>query len=79
MSWEREKYFRDRFPHIDWNSPVIVKNTVSEVLHYGCRYCIAMYGLKGSKVHELPITFVDWLEHIRDEHGIKVAELGLSE
>jgi hypothetical protein len=54
-------------PSIDWRAPLPV--TTQSASGLGCRYCIAMRGLKGSVVGELPQTDEEFERHMRDVHG----------
>lgn len=56
--------------NIPWREPTeITVPTVGSGL--GCRLCIAMYGVKGSDVNELPQDEDEFAAHMRDAHGVR--------
>lgn len=57
-----------RYPAIPWRTPILVKRT-DGADGYGCRFCIALYGLKGSDIHRLPQTIGEWEEHMALLHA----------
>lgn len=38
-------------------------------MHYACKFCIAMYGLKGSEIATLAQSEEEVARHIIDRHG----------
>lgn len=50
--------FEARYPEIEWRTPLRVNDR-----YYGCRVCIALFGLKGSDVDKLPRTHQEWKLH----------------
>lgn len=47
-----------RYPDIAWREPTLVNDH-----YFGCRVCIANFGLKGSDVEDLPQTYEEWKLH----------------
>lgn len=59
----------ERMPFINWREPIVMRNTDSTMIHYGCRVCIASDGIKGADVDGLPLSIDAWREHFAAEHG----------
>jgi len=59
-----------QYPYIDWRNPVKVKLVEDGVERYGCRLCIAIYGLNGSQVTDLPMDDAAFRKHMREVHQI---------
>lgn len=55
------------FPWIGWRKPVHIVYTDGNE-YWGCRICIASYGLKGRDVHNLWRTPEEVLDHLRVFH-----------
>lgn len=56
------------YPHIPWYEPVLIHRT-DGVTRFGCRICIALEGLGGKDVPDLPETAEAWIEHMAVVHG----------
>lgn len=67
---DREQELADRYMWIDWSDPVIAFGVGGEP-HMGCRFCIALHGIKESEVHGLPITIEQHNDHIRVVHYVE--------
>lgn len=67
-----EDILREKFPFVDWREPILVGLIGETPTRYGCRYCIAMYGLKGWEVRGMPDSKEAFLQHLKEEHGIKL-------
>lgn len=73
-----EGTLRERFPEIAWDQPVQLLvpkglHTPEVLERWGCRYCIALYGLKAQDIIQSSSTFVfvrrrDCLDHIEAAH-----------
>lgn len=59
-----------QYPYIDWRNPVMVKLAEGGAERYGCRLCIAIYGLKGSQVVDLPPDEAAFRKHMKEVHQI---------
>jgi hypothetical protein len=57
------------YPHIPWYEPVIIHRSDTGIERYGCRICIALDGLAGKDVPDLPETPDEWIEHMAIVHG----------
>jgi hypothetical protein len=64
-----EAHYQEQIPWIDWLSPVAVE-TAGARTEFGCRFCIAIFGLKGEDVQFLPTTREDFDRHMREQHGV---------
>lgn len=62
-----EKQLMEKFEYIPWRQPVLIRvpNYASGL---GCRICIAMKGLKGEQVKELPQSLEEFEKHMREQH-----------
>lgn len=67
---DQEQELVDRYKWIDWVSPVIISGPDGEP-HMGCRYCIALHGIKEPEIRELPITIEEHDSHIRVVHYVE--------
>ncbi len=56
-----------KYPDIRWRTPVAV-HTSDRFVRLGCRFCIAMNGLKESEVKYLPTTFHAFSKHMTYVH-----------
>lgn len=64
-----EPELRARFPFVTWGVPVPVLNPHDLAdRRFACRYCIAMYGLRGADYERLWGTPQEVLDHIRQFH-----------
>jgi hypothetical protein len=80
----REAQLETLFPAIHWRSPVTifvaddvtllppcVTGTKSKPT-WGCRFCIAMYGVKGSEVNKThPQSWEEFKTHMQTVHKLK--------
>jgi hypothetical protein len=60
--------YEQAFPEIPWREPIRVSLAGSEIVRYGCRLCIAEFGLKGSEVKGLWDEPAQVLKHIETHH-----------
>jgi hypothetical protein len=63
-----EAFLEKSYPWIDWRKPLPVSVMETEAKGIGCRFCIAMHGMKGWEVHKLPQTETEFAEHMRTIH-----------
>jgi hypothetical protein len=62
---ECEKFW----PDLPWREPVVVTSfDRPKEARYACRYCIAMKGLRGDQVPDLPRDRAAVIAHIEAEH-----------
>lgn len=61
-----EAELEQTFPEIPWREPLPVTTPGASGL--ACRFCIALYGLKGSNVGRLPQTAEEFAEHMEALH-----------
>jgi len=64
---EAEAHLRVAYPSIAWDEPI--KIVVGSAERLGCRYCIALVGLKGSDAHLLPESYRAFNEHLQEAHS----------
>lgn len=65
-----ESQLSKRFPKIEWEKPILVHVTNGDK-GFGCRYCIALYGLHAKEVFLLPQSITEFKKHMSEKHGIK--------
>jgi len=65
---ERERELERLYPTIAWREPVGVRLLNGSYHHYACRFCIALKGLYGADVPELPTDIEAVRQHISQEH-----------
>lgn len=58
---------RRRYPRIPWDEPLPVTLTTGQS-GYACRYCVALRGLRGEEVPNLPKTKLEVIAHIEMNH-----------
>lgn len=63
-----EAELRQRFPWINWSTPVAIVSSETGERRFACRYCISQYGLKGSDQEGLWETEDEVLDHISQFH-----------
>lgn len=63
--WEK---LYERFPLIPWREPLPVTVTETGARGYGCRMCIAKYGLKARDVAKLAQTLEEFQKHMEECH-----------
>lgn len=57
------------YPEIPWRRALpICSLEQPDVTGFGCRFCIARFGLKGTDVGKLPQTEEAWLAHMAQFH-----------
>jgi len=70
---EHEKRFlvilEEAYPWIHWEESIKIA-TLAGSEHFGCRICIAKYGIHGSEIQYLPATLEAHQRHMRERHGI---------
>lgn len=57
-----------RYPEIPWYEPVLIQHPAG--VFYGCRICIALEGLHGSAMEDVPTSPDEWIEHMAVVHGV---------
>ncbi len=62
-----EAQLEDAYPWIPWRDPVTVQ-TPAAGTEFGCRFCIAIFGLKGEEVPMLPKTREEFDTHMKEMH-----------
>lgn len=62
--WER------KLPEIKWRDPAPITST-DGARGYACRFCLARYGIYGSKIAQLPKTRAEHEAHMTQYHPIK--------
>jgi len=66
----REDELRTNFPWIKWDEPVMVSSlSASGIKYFGCRFCIAMRGLRGKDIENLPKTRQEYNLHVKTYHS----------
>jgi hypothetical protein len=69
----REHELERKIDWIDWREPVMVQlindHTIKQP-RFGCRFCIAMYGIKGSEIINLPASREEFDKHMKEEHPL---------
>jgi hypothetical protein len=63
-----DKQLEEQFPEIPWRQPLYVEMPDGDGL--ACRFCVGLYGLKGSDVDRLYKTRLGWLEHMVSFHAV---------
>lgn len=58
----------ERYPFVPWREPLPVQT--EDACGFGCRICIALRGLKGADVGELPQTMEEFALHMKTAHGL---------
>lgn len=66
MSARPDHDLEQRYPVIPWREPIRV--ALGNGMHFGCRFCIALHGLKGSDVDKLPTDSDSVRRHIKECH-----------
>ena len=61
----------DRFPHIEWMSPVLMTNIQTGSHGLGCRICISWFGIVGNGIKDLPINLEEHHKHLKEYHGLE--------
>ena len=64
----REDELRHAYPWIDWDEPIELRNIGETTIHYGCRYCISMHGIKGGDIPDQPTDPDEVRAHIWATH-----------
>jgi len=59
----------EKYPSIPWDEPVPL-NGMGVSTQYGCRYCIAIYGLPHAWIRKHPQTKDEFVKHLKSEHNI---------
>jgi hypothetical protein len=69
----RERDLERRFPSIPWRTPISLGTLVphSKTTDFGCRYCIAMNGLRVADFTSHPQNAEEFKKHLRIEHGLE--------
>lgn len=62
-----DEAYTEIWPNLPWYEPMLVC-TFSGQQGYGCRLCIAKFGLHGHDVEKLPKTVEAFAAHIRQVH-----------
>lgn len=60
-----------RFPQIPWRQPTTIRVVGLDEPRFGCRICIARYGLKAREIDVVPYCFkerADHLAHLQAQH-----------
>jgi hypothetical protein len=57
-----------RFPWIPWGAPIRVVSTETNEERWGCRFCIGLYGLRGSDHDKLWASPAEARDHIDQFH-----------
>lgn len=60
-----EQKLVDLMPDIAWENPISVRSLDSDIAHLGCRFCIALHGVKGSDIAQLPVTRAEFDAHMK--------------
>lgn len=60
------------FPHIRWRWPMRITVSHDIGTDFGCRMCIARFGIMGKDVNDQPQTREAFDEHMRTAHPAKV-------
>lgn len=63
-----EQWLERRWAALPWRTPIPITCIGDGTRHYGCRFCIALHGLKGSQVPWLPTLEAVVVEHIAEAH-----------
>ena len=72
-----EEEMASHYPDIPWRSPLsisIAGDNGFTSRSFGCRICIAAYGMKGSDAVAFPKTVEEFHVHMREKHPRKVAD-----
>lgn len=64
----REQELEEQYPDIKWREPVILVGIHTGTQRFGCRFCIAMHGLKAGELFKLPLVAEAIERHIEKEH-----------
>lgn len=56
------------YPMIDWREPIGIQIPGSEE-HFACRFCVALGGIKGKDIVDLPTDPDLVRKHIDEEHS----------
>lgn len=68
MATLTEEELRTKFPWVPWDDPILI--TVPGVGEgFGCRFCIAQYGLRGADVAGTPQSAEEFDNHMTLIHG----------
>jgi len=65
-----ERQLVEIYPEIRWREPVEVRVTGGKIHGLGCRFCMALVGLKASEVGSLPHNKEEFEKHMREVHGL---------
>lgn len=65
-----EQKLEATYPAIEWREPVMVGLLGERAARYGCRFCIALKGLKGSQVKDMRVTRQEFINHMKGAHGL---------
>lgn len=63
-----EAFLLEHYPDIPWYEPVLIQHASGKTF-YGCRICIALEGIRGSAMDDVPATPDEWIEHMAVVHG----------
>lgn len=64
-----EQQYEQNYPWISWRDPQLIVTGNGQGL--ACRYCVALHGLRGSEVGNLPQTYEEFERHMADFHPEK--------
>ena len=60
------------YPSIPWREPLPTK-CADGTSGLACRFCIAMEGLRGHEIKDLPQTEAEFEKHMKAKHGLEAA------
>lgn len=67
----RETELQESAPWIRWREPIRISMIATpEDVRFGCRFCIAIKGITGPKIVELPRTREEFENHMIVEHPL---------